>query len=165
MSSNDGGRLQRGAEHCASATWWWLVAIPNSHICLDPELFLNETNGLVKGSSIVMVMVEDLVVVEGPPNMRNRSSTLRHGGFAYLADRSAIVRYVGGGGEIARYAGGGDGAGDGAGEYVGKHVDGHVGEHGGEDLDKDLGEDLDEGDGEDLLCLCFWHSSRRCRCS
>ena len=67
------------------------MAIPNSHICLDPKLFLYETNGLAKGSSMVMVM-EDLVVVEDPPNMRNRSSTFRYVGFAYLADRSAIVR-------------------------------------------------------------------------
>ena len=64
-------------------------------------LFL-KTNGLAKGSSMVIVMVEDLVVAEDPPNMRNRSSTFRYGGFAYLADRSAMVRYAGGGGEIAR---------------------------------------------------------------
>ena len=37
-------------------------------------------------------MVEDLVVAEDPPNMRNRSSTFRHGVPAYLADRSAMVR-------------------------------------------------------------------------
>ena len=91
MSSNDGGRLQRGAEYCASATWWWLVAISNSYIYLDPELFLNETNGLVKGSSIVMV-TEDLVVAEDPPNMRNRLSTFRYGSLVYLADRSVMVR-------------------------------------------------------------------------
>ena len=64
------------------------MAIPDSHI-VDPMLFL-KTNGLVKGSSMVMVM-EDLVA-EGPPNMRNRSSTFRYGGFEYLADRSAMVR-------------------------------------------------------------------------
>ena len=66
------------------------MAIPNSHM-VDPMLFL-KTNGLVKGSSIAMVMVEDLVVAEDPPNMRKRSSTFRYGGFAYLADRSAMVR-------------------------------------------------------------------------
>ena len=94
------------------------------------------------------VMVMEDLVAEDPPNMRNRSSIFRHGGFAYLADRSATVRYVGGGGDIARYAGGGDGAGDGAGGYVGEHV----------------GEHADEGDNdvEDRLCLCFWYSSRRC---
>ena len=59
---------------------------------MDPKLFFgNKTNGLAKGSSMVMVM-EDLVVAEDPPNMRNRSSTFRYGGFAYLADRSAMVR-------------------------------------------------------------------------
>ena len=108
-----------------------------------------------------MVMVMEDLVAEGPPNMRNRSSTFRYGGFAYLADRSAMVRYVGGGGDIARYAGGGDGAGDGAGEDVGMYVDGHVGEHGGEDLGEGLDEDCDEEAGEDL-CVCFWHSLRRC---
>ena len=46
-------------------------------------------------------VMEDLVIAEDPPNMRNRSSTFRYGGFVYLADRSAMVRYVGGGGEIA----------------------------------------------------------------
>ena len=80
------------------------MAIPNSHICVEPLLFLNTTNGLAKGSSIVMVMVvEDLVVVvvaEGPSNMQYRSSTFRYGGAVYLADRSATVRYAGGGGEI-----------------------------------------------------------------
>ena len=117
---------------------------------------------------MVMVM-EDLGVAEDPPNMRYRSSTFRHGGFAYLADRSAMVRYVGGGGEIARYAGGGDGirgvgGGEHAGEHVGEDADGHVGEHGGEDLGEGLDEDRDEEAGEDL-CVCFWHSSRKCRCS
>ena len=71
------------------------MAIPSSHICLDPKLFFDKkTNGLVKGSSMVIVM-EDLgvaVVAEDPPNMRNRSSTFRYGGAAYLADRSAMVR-------------------------------------------------------------------------
>ena len=89
------GRLQRshterGAEHCACAIWWWLVAIPNSHF-VDPMLFL-KTNGLAKGSSMVVVMVEDAVVAERPPNMRIRSSTFRYGGFANLVDRSATVR-------------------------------------------------------------------------
>ena len=122
---------------------------------------MNETNGLTKGSSIVIVMVEGAVVAERPPNMRNRSSIFRHGGFAYLADKSAMVRYVGGGGEIAWYLGGGEGTGDGAGEDVGEHVDGHA----VEDRDEDLGEGLGEGDGEDLdedLCVCFRYSSRRC---
>ena len=71
------------------------MAIPNSHTCIEPMLFLNATNGLTKGSSIVMVIVEDLVlavVAERPPNMRKRSSTFRYGGAAYLADRSAMVR-------------------------------------------------------------------------
>ena len=73
------------------------------------------------------------MVVERPPNMRKRSSTFRYGGFANLADRSSMVRYVGGGGDIARYAGG------------------------GEDLDEDRDEDLDEDldDGKDRLCTCF----------
>ena len=66
------------------------MALSDSHI-VDPMLFL-KTNGLAKGSSMVIVMVEDLVVVKGPPNMRNRSSIFRYGGFAYLADRSAMVR-------------------------------------------------------------------------
>ena len=141
------------------------MAIPNSHICVDPMLFFGKTNGLIKGSSIAMVMVEDLGVAEDPPNMRNRSSTFRYVGLAYLADRSAMVRYVGGGGEIARYAGGGDGIrGVGGG---GEHACEHVGEDWGEDLDKGKDEDLDEGRGEgavdeDRLYVCFRHSSRRC---
>ena len=104
---------------------------------------------------MVMVM-EDLGVAEDPPNMRNRSSTFRYGGFAYLADRSATVIYVGGEGDIARYTGGGDGVGDGAGEDIGEHR----GEHADRGDGKDLDENLDEG-----LYVCFWHSSRRCRCS
>ena len=104
------------------------------------------------------LVAEDLVVAEDPPNMRNRSSIFRHGGLAYLADRSAMVRYVGGGGEIARYAGGGDRIrGVGGGEHAAEHVDGHVGEHGVEDSGEGDGEDLDED-----LCVCFRHSSRRC---
>ena len=99
------------------------MAIPDSHM-VDPMLFL-KTNGLAKGSSMVIVM-EDLVIAEDPPNMRNRSSTFRYVGLAYLADRSATVRYVGGGGDIARYLGGGEGAGDGAGEDIGEHVDEHA---------------------------------------
>ena len=78
------------------------MAIPNSHFCVDPMLFL-KTNGLAKGSSMVIVMVEDIGVAEDPPNIRNRSSTFRYGGVGpYLADRSATVRYAGGGGDIAR---------------------------------------------------------------
>ena len=105
---------------------------------------------------MVMVM-EDLGVAEDPPNMRNRSSTLRYGGLAYLADRSAMVRYDGGEGEIARYAGGGDGIrGVGGG---GEHACEHVGEDWGEGLDEGKDEDLhghvgEDEDGEDL-CLCF----------
>ena len=137
------------------------MAIPSSHFYVDPMLFL-KTNGLAKGSSMVMVMVEDLIIAERPPNMRNRSSTFRYRGVGpYLADRSAMVRYIDGGGEIARYAGGGDGAGDSAGEDVGMHMDGHVGKHGGKDLGEGLDEDRDEEAGEDLY-VCFWHSSRRC---
>ena len=44
---------------------------------------------------MMVMVVEDLVVAvvaEGPPNMRYRSSTFRHVGAAYLADRSAMVR-------------------------------------------------------------------------
>ncbi len=59
---------------------------------MDSILFFNETNGLIKGSSMMMVMVEDLVVAERPPNMRKRSSIFRYGGAVYLADRSAMVR-------------------------------------------------------------------------
>ena len=67
------------------------MAIPNSHF-VDPMLFL-KTNGLIKGSSMVMVMVEDLVVVEGPPNMRKRSSIFKYRGLgAYLVYRSSTVR-------------------------------------------------------------------------
>ncbi len=55
-------------------------------------LFFDKTNGLIKGSSILIVMVEALVVAERPLNMRNRSSTLRYGVDIYLADRSATVR-------------------------------------------------------------------------
>ena len=76
------------------------MANPKSHFCVDAKLFMNETNGLTKGSSNAMVMMavedavvaEDLVVAEDPPNMRNRSSTFRYGVLAYLADRSAMVR-------------------------------------------------------------------------
>ena len=70
------------------------MAIPSSHICMDPKLFFDKTKGLAKGSSKAMV-TEDLVVAveaEDPPNIRNRSSTFRYGGLAYLADRSAMVR-------------------------------------------------------------------------
>ena len=77
------------------------MAIPQSRFCVDSKLFFDKTNGLIKGSSIAMAMVEDVVVAERPPNMRKRSSTFRYGGFAYLADRSARVRYGGGGREIA----------------------------------------------------------------
>ena len=97
------------------------------------------------------------MVAEDPPNMRKRSSTFRYGGVAYLADRSATVRYVlyvGGGGDIARYLGGGEDVG----EYAGEDR----GEDGGEGEDEDLDEDLDEELGEDRVR--FWHSSRRCRC-
>ena len=48
-----------------------------------------------------MEMVMGDLVAEGPLNMRNRSSTFRYEGFANLVDRSAMVRYAGGGGEIA----------------------------------------------------------------
>ena len=71
---------------------------------------------------------------------------------------------MGGGGEIARYLGGGD-----ANEDIGEHVGEHAGEDLDERLDKDAGEqegeDLDEDLDEDILCTCFWLSSRRCRCS
>ena len=99
---------------------------------------------------MVIVIVEDLEVAEGPLNMRNRSSTFRHGGFAYLADSSAMVREGGGEGEIAQYTGGGDrirGVGGGNSKHAGEYVD--------EDRDKgedeDLGKDLDK----DLICLYF----------
>lgn len=48
--------------------------------------------------------------------------------------------YVGGGGEIVRYRGGGEGE--------------------DEDEDEQVGA-KDRGD-EDRLCTCFWYSSRRC---
>ena len=99
------------------------------------------------------------MVAEDPPNMRNRSSTFRYGGLAYLADRSAMVRYAGGGGEIASYLGGGEGVGDGAGEDIGEHVDEHAVEGRDEDLVEDLGEVAVD---EDRLSICFRHSSRRC---
>ena len=118
---------------------------------------------------MVMVIVEDAVVAERPPNMRKRSSTFRHGGFAYLADRSATVIYVlhvGGGGEIAWSLGGGEGAGDGAGEDIGEHADEHAVEDGDEDLDEESVEDRGEGAvDKDRLSICFGHSSRRCRWS
>ena len=148
------------------------MAIPNSHICVDPKLFLNKTNGLTKGSSMVMIIMEDLVVAvvvvvaERPPNMRYRSSTFRHVGAAYLADRSSTVRYVGGGGEIVRYFGGGDGAGDGANEDFGEHVGEHAGEdrgeHGSTVLFSSGSGDIG-GDGEDehRLCICWGQFSRR----
>ena len=104
----------------------------------------------------MVMMVEDLVVAEDPLNMRKRLSTFRYGGFVYLADRSATVMYVGGEGDIARYLGGGEGAGDGAGEDIGEYVDEYAVEDGGEGED----EDLDEGPR--CLCICFWHSSRKC---
>ena len=104
---------------------------------------------------------------ERRPNMRNKSSIFRYWG-AYLAYRSATVRqfpYVGGGGDNTRYCGGGEGDGDVWGVGGGEDEDfgEHVGEHGVEGEDKDLAEDLDEDAG--CLCICFWHSSRRCRCS
>ena len=50
------------------------MAIPNSHICIDPMLFFNKTKGLAKGSSEAMVIedlvvAEDLAAAEDPPNM------------------------------------------------------------------------------------------------
>ena len=118
--------------------------MPIFHV--DPKLFF-ETNCLIKGSSNAEV-VEDLAVAERPPNMRNRSSTFRYRGVAYLADRSATVRYVlyvGSGGDIARYLGGG--------EDIGKYAA------------EDRGEDGGKGDVEDRLSIYFQHSSRRCRWS
>ena len=56
--------------------------------------------------------------------------------------------YIGGGGDNNRYVGGGDGGSD------GKDIGKHVGEHAGEDKDEDT--------DKDCLCICFWHSSRRC---
>ncbi len=43
--------------------------------------------------------------------------------------------------------------------YVGKYLDEDLDKHGVEDLDKDLDEEVDEDR------VCFWHSSRKCRCS
>lgn len=81
--------MQRcGEEHIAPAELGdslCLFPILISHVDVDPMLFFSETNGLIKGSSIVIVMVEAAVVVERPPNMRKRSS---------------MVRYAGGGGDI-----------------------------------------------------------------
>ena len=130
------------------------MAIPNSYIYLNPKLFLNEMNGLAKGSSIVIV-IEDLVT-EDPLNMRNRSSIFRYKGFAYLADKSTMVRYNGGKGEIARYTGNGDriwGVGGGGSEYADRYVDGHVSEHGGEDWGEGEDEDLDKDPR--YLYVCF----------
>ena len=109
------------------------MAILHSRIYSNPKLFLNETNGLAKASFNVMVMVEDAVVAEGPPNTRKRSSTFRYGDFVNLASRFTTVSYAGGGEcKIAWYTGGGDrirGVDDGDGEYAGEHV--------GEDEDED----------------------------
>ena len=105
-----------------------------------------------------MVMVEDLVVAEGPPNMRNRSSTFRYRGLVYLADRSTMIRYAGGRDEIARYTGGGNGVGNSTGEdiskYRGKYTDGGD--------SKDLDKNLDKVDKDRVY---FWYSSRRYRWS
>ena len=102
---------------------------------------------------------------ERRPNMRNKSSIFRYRG-AYLVYRSATVKqflYVGGGGEITRYCGGGEGNGDGGsdalfssgwGDGEGEDFDEHVGEHAVEDRGEDV--------GEDAGCLCFGHFSRRC---
>ena len=126
---------------------------------------------------MVIIIVEDAVVAERPPNMRKRSSTFRHRGFAYLVDRSLTVRYVSSGGNIARYAGGGDGDGDrgsdalfssgggngedaGDGDSNGEDAgdgdgDGeHAGEHIGEDADGHTNVDED-GHIKDRFCLCF----------
>ncbi len=103
---------------------------------------------------------------ERRPNMRNKSSIFRYGGLAYLEYRSATVRqipYVGGEGEISRYLGVGEDAGDRLGEDFGEHVDEHAVEDGDDHVDEDLDEDLDEEADEDRVC--FWHSSRKCRCS
>ena len=73
-----------------------LIPIPISHVDVDvdPCSFLafeaiaedddlvasrgdSEMNCLSKGLSIVIVMVEAVVVVERPPNMRKRSSMVR----------------------------------------------------------------------------------------
>ena len=95
---------------------------------------------------------------------------------------------MGGGGEIARYFGGGDCVGDGAGDGANKDFGEHVGEHAGEDRGEhgsDVGGDtlfssgIVAGDGiwgdmggggEDLhedrlVCTCFEHFSRRCWCN
>ncbi len=111
---------------------------------------------------------EDLVVAEPRPNMRNKSSIFRYRG-AYLAYRSSTVRkflttlYSGGGGEIVRYFGGGDG--DGSSD---SGSDG-VSDVGGDTLfssgraagDGIRGVSGGGGEDERCLCSCFWHSSRR----
>ena len=100
---------------------------------------------------------------ERRPNMRNKSSTFRYWG-AYLAYRSSTVRkflttlYVGGGGDNIRYVGGGDGGSNALFSSGGSDRIRGVG-----DGDKYTGESV--GEYEDRLCNCFWHSSRRCRCS
>ena len=75
--------MQRcGEEHIAPADFGEPLCpfpILISHVDVDPMLFFSETNGLIKGSSIGMmiVMVEDAVVAERPPNMRKRSLMVR----------------------------------------------------------------------------------------
>ena len=102
---------------------------------------------------------------ERRPNMRNKSSTFRYWG-AYLAYRSSTVRkflttlYVGGRGDNIRYVGGGDSGSDGGSDALfssggGDRIPGVGDEYAGEGV----------GEYEDRLYNCFWHSSRRCRCS
>ncbi len=112
----------------------------------------------------------DLIGAERRPNLRNKSSIFRYRG-AYLVYRSSTVRkflttlYSGGGGEIVRYFGGGDGDGgsdsgsdalfSSGSDAVGR-IRGVIGGDG-----EDLGEDEGEDEDEDRLSIRFWHSSRR----
>lgn len=115
------------------------------------------------GAIGVVGMVEDRA--ERRPNMRNKSSTFRYWG-AYLIYRSLTVRkflttlYIGGGGDNIRYVGGGDSSSDGGSDALfssggGNRIRG-IG-------DKSAGKGVGKYEGR--LCNCFWHSSRRYRCS
>ena len=57
----------------------------------SPFLARQRPRCLIGGCSEAAGVV-GVVVAERRPNMRNRSSIFGHGGFAYLANRSATVR-------------------------------------------------------------------------
>lgn len=115
------------------------------------------------GAIGVVGMVEDRA--ERRPNMRNKSSTFRYWG-VYLTYRSLTVRkflttlYIGGGGDNIRYVGGGNSGSDGSSNTLFSS--------GGSNRIRGIGnKSAGKGVGKykDRLCNCFWHSSRRYRCS